>query len=87
MWYNDKEVKAMETRTRLGRPKEWDRQALIDYGCLFYGREGRLPKVRDWMGVKENETDPPSYLTCVREFGTWNAYLDELEKHVERPAA
>lgn len=48
-------------------------ERLVACGVRWHETFGRWPRVADWTGVRGGEW--PSFLTCVRAFGTWRQYL------------
>jgi hypothetical protein len=46
---------------------------LIAKGLTWYDKHGQPPRAKDWTNVRG--TPWPSYQTCVREFGSWDAFI------------
>lgn len=64
----------VKTETEFDREKlEEKRKKLIALGLEFFAEHGRPPTARDWKKV--SGTKWPSYLTCIRAFGSWDDYL------------
>lgn len=77
-WFEDSILDYLKLTDDPPSPKNSSQERkdrLIAKGHDWFDQKGVPPTARDWKAVKDTEW--PSYLTCIRAFGSWDNFIFE----------